>query len=135
MSTVFPSIEFFTALMEQVPDGSGALEAVGDDDILLSAEVGDSVFMIELADRACVAVAFGANPNDMDFVLRGEPASWLELLAAARGDAAAFSALLGPGARVDVSNEDVLDEERFAQLLPAIQRLFAGAEAFEWSPR
>ena len=135
MAAVFPSIEFFTRLMEQVPEGSGALEAVGDDDVLFSAEVGDSIFMVELAESSCVGVAFGANPNDMDFVFKGSPEGWLELLAASQGAETEFLSLLGPGATVDVTAEGTLDEERFARLAPAIQKFFAGASAFEWTPR
>jgi hypothetical protein len=131
MPIIFPSLDFFSALKKQSPEGSDSLEAVGDDDIMIGVEIGQSVFMMELADRACVAVAPGGNPIDMDFILKGAPENWLKLLSSV-GDADAFGALIGQGRAIGVDSE-VGGYDRFVELVPALRTLFAGAQSFDWT--
>jgi hypothetical protein len=132
MSINFPSIGFFDALMEQTAEGSDALEDVGDDDILFAADVEGNMFMVEFADRACVAVALGGNPNDMEFVLAGAIESWIKLLSATE-DAEEFASLLHRDGIVSVACADDACYERFSELLPTLRKFFGGARSFNWA--
>ena len=95
-------------------------------------DVDGRMFVIEFADRACVAVALSGNPNDMDFVLTGTQDSWLDLLAVVV-DEAKFRSLLQVGGPVQpvCAEEDGL--RRFELAFSAIRTFFSGARSFDWS--
>ena len=132
MPTTFPSIDFLKALMQEAPEGSDALASLGDDEILFGVNVGQYSFTVELAEKACVAVALGGNANDMDFVLTGPKEGWLALLDAAE-DEEKFASILRSGGPVEPEFADESGHERLAKALPALRTFFAGARSIEWS--
>jgi len=132
MSLVFPSIEFLNALMNEAAEGDDVLASLGEEEILFAIDVDGRMFVIEFAEQACVAVALSGNPNDMDFVLTGTQASWLDLLGAAT-DEEKFRSLVRPGGSVEPVCAEEEGLERFEVALPALRTFFAGAQAFDWS--
>lgn len=132
MTLAFPSIEFLNALMNEAAEGDDVLASLGEEEILFAIDVDGRMFVIEFAEQACVAVALSGNPNDMDFVLTGTQASWLDLLAAAT-DEEKFRSLVRPGGLVEPVCAEEEGLERFEAALPALQTFFAGAQSFDWS--
>jgi hypothetical protein len=133
MPVTFPSIEFLQALMSEAAEGAEALASLGDEEILFAIDVDGRMFVIEFADRACVAVALSGNPNDMDFVLTGSQASWLDLLAVAV-DEEKFRSLLRVGGPVEpVCAEEEEGLQRFELAFSALRTFFSGARSFDWS--
>jgi hypothetical protein len=132
MSVVFPSIEFLKALMDEAAEGNDVLACLGDEEFLFAIDVGGRMFVIEFADRACVAVALSGNANDMDFVLTGTQASWLDLLDAV-ADEEKFRSLMRPGGVVEPVCAEEEGLERFEVALPALRTFFASAKSLDWS--
>jgi hypothetical protein len=132
MSVSFPSIEFLNALMSQAAEGDDVLASLADEEILFAIDVDGRMFVIELADRACVAVALSGNPNDMDFVLTGSQADWLDLLGAV-ADEEKFRTLMRPGGPIDPVCAEAEGLERFEVALPALRTFFGGARSVDWS--
>jgi hypothetical protein len=132
MPITFPSIDFLNSLMHEAAEGKDVLSSLGDEEILFAIDVDGRMFVIELAEKACVAVALSGNPNDMDFVLTGTQASWLELLGAV-ADQEKFGALLRPGGPVEPVCAEEEGLARFELALPALRTFFAGAQSFDWA--
>jgi hypothetical protein len=134
MSTMFPSLEFFNALKDQLSADPDATLKVEPSEAYCGFAIGDMLVVVEFDGRECAAVVHGGNPLDLDFILSAPREVWESAVAAIVADVAGsqgnLADLIEQGA-IEIRSEVEDGPEQAKAALGFIQAFFELARRFD----